>query len=240
MSDRKEQLEQAGPIRVEIGSDGSYGIGWKSATRPESDVLVPESTPRSELTMGIELGDCVNDGIRHKRLWVRVSCDGAIGELHEDQPVTAFRDDEHAIKWARYMTEYVNRYLPERLRTMALLTVSEAISKSSEVHGIAKTDWKQLAEAHGKVVADKIKESCVVQSGPERVFKTKQEYLNFLAEAARASRTSGERFTQGFVADFASKKFDNERAIDERMIRQWNNDFTVDWKYWTDKVNRRN
>jgi hypothetical protein len=39
MSDRKEQLEQAGPIRVEVGADGSYGIGWKSATRPDGDIL---------------------------------------------------------------------------------------------------------------------------------------------------------------------------------------------------------
>lgn len=99
MSDRKEQLEQAGPIRAE-GSDGSYGIGWKSATRPEGDVLKPDITPRSELTMHIELGDCVIDEVRHKRLWVRVSCDGTIGECHDDQPVTRFPDDEHAIRWA--------------------------------------------------------------------------------------------------------------------------------------------
>jgi len=239
MSDRKEQLEQAGPIRVEVGSDGSYGIGWKSATRPQGDVLLRDSTPRSELTMEIELGECLKGGAQHKRLWVRVSSDGAIGELHEDQTVTAFRDDEHAIEWAQYVIAYLNRYLPERLRRMALLTVSEAIAKSSEVHGIAETDWKKLAETHGKVVEEKIK-SLHVRSGPARLFETKQEYLNFLAEAARACRTAGKLFTQRWVADFASEKFSNERAIDERMIRQWNKDFKVNWKYWTNKVNRRN
>src|SRR5215217_1198630 len=102
MNDRKEQLEQARPIRVEVGSDGSYGIAWKSATRPAGDVLVPETTPRSELTMKIELGECVKDEAQHKRMWVRVSCDGAIGECHDDQPVTAFRDDGDAIRWVQY------------------------------------------------------------------------------------------------------------------------------------------
>src|SRR5689334_20836322 len=135
MDDRKEQLEQAGPIRVEVGSDGSYEIGWKSATRPDGDVLVPDITPRSEIRMQIELGESVKDEAQHKRLWVRVSCDGAIGECHEDQPVTAFRDDGDAIRWVQYMIKYLNRYLPERLRTMALLTVKEAIAESSEFHG---------------------------------------------------------------------------------------------------------
>jgi hypothetical protein len=107
MSDRKEQLEQTGPIRVEVGADGSYGIGWKSTTRPEGDILKPERTPRSEITMEIELGECSRDGVLHKRLWVRVSCDGAVGEHKHDEPVTAFRDDEHAIRWVRYMIEYL-------------------------------------------------------------------------------------------------------------------------------------
>lgn len=240
MSNRKEQLEQAGPIRVEVGSDGSYGIGWKSATRPVGDILIPESTPRSELTMEIELGECVKDEAQHKRLWVRVSCDGAIGECYGDKPVTAFRDDEHAIRWVQYMIAYLNRYLPDRLRTMALLTVKEAIAKSSAANGIGETDWIELAETHGKIVADKIKESYGVHSGPKRVFETKQHYLNFLAEAARDCRAAGKLFTQGSVADFASKKFSNERGIDERMVRQWNKDFTVNWKHWTAKVNRRN
>lgn len=239
MSYRKEQLEQAGPIRVEVGADGSYGIGWKSATRPEGNILVPESTPRSEITMQIELGDCVIDGIQHKRLWLRVSCDGAVGEHKEDQPVTAFRDNEHAIRWVHDTIQYLNRYLPERLRTMTLLTVYEAIAKSCELHGLAEIDWKTLAESHADIVADKIKQTHGVNSGPERLFKTKQQYLDFLAEAGRASRTKGERFTQEWVADFAREKYSNARGSDERMVRQWNKDFHVDWKYWSDKVNRR-
>jgi len=240
MDDRKEQLEQAGPIRVEVGSDGSYGIGWKSETRPDGHIFVPETTPRSELTMKIELGECVKDEAHHKRLWVRVSCDGALGECHEDQPVTAFRDDEHTIRWVHDMIGYLNYYLPDRLRTMALLTVREAIAKSSEVHGIAETDWKELAESHGAIVEQKIKHSHGVHSGPERLFKTKQDYLNFLAEAARASRSEEKRFTQEWVAHFASKKYNNARGIDERMVRQWNEDFRVNWPYWAAKVNRRN
>ena len=229
-----------GPIRVEVGADGSYGIGWKSTTRPDGDILAPDRTPRSELTMNIELGDCVIDDVQHKRLWVRVSCDGAIGEHKDDEPVAAFQDDEHAIRWVQYMIGYLDRHLPERMRSMALLTVREAISKSSEIHGIAKTDWKKLAETHGKIVEEKIKNSLGVHSGPVRIFKSKQEYLNFLAEAARACRTAGKLFTQGWVADFAHKKFSNESGVDERMVRQWNKDFTVNWKYWTAKVNRRN
>lgn len=239
MSDRKEQLEQAGPIRVEVGADGSYGIGWKSETRPEGEVLVPDKTPRSQLTMKIELGECVKDGVQHKRLWVRVSCDGAIGEHHDDEPASAFHDDEHAIRWVQYMITYLNRYLPERLRTMALLTVREAIAKSSKANGIAETDWKQLAEVHAEIVGRKIKQSLGVHSGPERLFETAQQYLNFLAEAARASRRDGERFTQGWVADFASKKFENP-AFDERTVRQWNKDYHVNWSYFSAKVNRRN
>ena len=243
MSDRrKEQLEQTG-FHVEVGQDGSYGIGWKSVTRPEGDIVVPDNNPRSEITMEIELGDCVIDEVQHKRLWVSVSCDGALGELHEDQPLTAFRDDEHAIRWVQYMIAYLNRHLPERLRMMALLTVREGIAKSSEVHGIEETDWKKLAEAHGKIVEEKIKESLGVRTGPARLFETKQQYLNFLAEAARACRTAGERFTQECVAKFASDKFgdpNRERTIDVRMVRQWNKDFKVNWQHWTDKVNRRN
>lgn len=237
---QKEQLEQAGPIRVEVGADGSYGIGWRFATRPEGDILVPDRTPHSELTMKIELGDCVVAGIQHKRLWVRVSCDGAIGDHKDDQPVTAFRDDEHAIRWVQYIIGYLDRYLPERLRTMALLTVGEAIAKSCDVHDIAETDWKEFADSQGAILAGKIKESLGVHSGPTRLFKTKQQYLNFLAEAARASRTAGERFTQEWVADFASKKFNTEKPIDDRMIRQWNEDWRVDWGWFAAKVNRRN
>lgn len=240
MSDRKEQLEQAGPIRVEVGADGSYGIGWKSATQPEGNIVVPDSTPRSEITMEIELGESVKDGVQHKRLWVRISCDGAIGEHHDDQPVTAFRDDEHAIRWVHYMITYLNSSLHKRLRTAALLAVDEAIAKSSEIHGIAKVDWKALAESQGAIVERKIKESHGVHTGPKRLFETKQKYLNFLAEAARACRTDGKLFTQGWVADFARKKFSNESGVDERMVRQWNKDFTVNWKHWTAKVNRRN
>ena len=240
MSDRKEQLEQAGPIRVDIGADGSYGIGWKSAIRLEGDILVPESTPRSELTMQIELGDCVVDGVQNKRLWVRVSCDGAIGEHKDDQPLTAFRDDEHAIIWVQDMIAYLNSNLHKRLRTAALLAVEEAVAKSSEMNGIAKVDWKVLAESQAEIVGQKIKDSHGVHSGPQRLFKTTQEYLNFLAEAARASRNEGKRFTQGWVAQFASKKYSDARGSDERTVRQWNEDYQVNWRYWSAKVNRRN
>jgi hypothetical protein len=240
MSDRKEQLEREGPIRAEGGADGSYGIGWKSSTRPDNNVLDPESTPRSELTTHIELGECVKDGVQHKRLWVRVSCDGAIGELHDDEPVTAFHDDEHAISWAHYMITYLNCYLPERLRTMALLTVREAIAKSSELHGLAEIDWKLLAESHGNIVAKKIKQTHVVRSGPDRLFKTKQQYLNFLEDAARTCKSRGERLTQEWAAEFANGKFSTERGIDERMIRKWNRYFRVDWNWYADKVNRTN
>jgi hypothetical protein len=240
MDDRKEQLEQAGPIRVEVGSDGSYRIGWKSATRPDGDIRVPETTPHSELTMKIELGECVRDRVQHKRLWVRVSCDGAIGECHEDQPVTAFRDDEHTIRWVQDMIAYLNCYLPDRLRTMALLTVREAIAKSSESHGFAEIDWKTLAKSHADIVAKKIKQTHVVRSGPDKLFKTKQQYLNFLAEAARTCKSRGERLTQEWAAGFASKKFSTEHAIDERMIRKWNKHYRVNWNWYADKVNRTN
>jgi len=239
MDDRKERLEQAGPIRVDVGSDGSYGIRWKSATRPDRDVSVPDTTPRSELTMKIELGECVKDEAQHKRLWVRVSCDGALGECHEDKPVTAFRDDEHTIRWMHDMIGYLNYYLPDRLRTMALLTVREAIAKSSEAHGIGETDWKELAESHAAIVEQKIKHTQGVHSGPERFFKTAQQYLNFLAEAARASRAAGNRFTQAWVAILANKKFETE-GIDERTVRQWNKEYHVNWNYFAAKVNRRN
>ena len=240
MSDHKEQLEQAEPIRVEVGPDGSYGIGWKSATRPDGDVLVPETTPRSELAMEIELGESEEDGIKQKRLWVRVSCDGEIGECKDDQPLTAFRDDEHAIRWVQDMIAYLNSNLHKRLRTAALLAVDEAIAKSSEVNGIDNIDWKVLAESQAAIVERKIKESHGVQTGPERLFKTKQQYLNFLAEAARACRTSGKLFTQGSVADFARKKFSNESGVDERTVRQWNDDYDVKWKHFSARVNRRN
>jgi hypothetical protein len=240
MSDRKGQLEQAGPIRVEIGPDGSYGIGWRSATRPDGDILVPNRTPHSELSMEIELGDCVVGGIQHKRLWVRVSCDGAIGEHKDDQPVAAFRDDEHAIKWVQDMIVYLNSTLHKRLRTAASLAVEEAVAKSSEMNGIAKVDWKVLAESQAEIVEQKIKNSHGVHSGPKRFFKTKQEYLNFLAEAARASQTAGKRFTQGWVAQFASKTYNDARGSDERTVRQWNDDYDVKWKRWSAKVNRRN
>ena len=176
MSDRKEQLEQVGPIRVEGGADQTYGIGSKSTTRAEGNVMVPESTPRSEVTMEIEIGDCVVEGVQHKRLWVRVSCDGAIGQHKHDEPVTAFRDNEHSIRWVHDTIQYLNRYLPERLRTMAILTVDEAITQSSELHGLAEIDWKILAESHANIVAKKIKQTHVVRSGPDRLFKTKQQY----------------------------------------------------------------
>lgn len=218
----------------------SYGIGLKSEARPEANVIVPDSTPRSEVTMEIEIGDCVVDGVQHKRVWVRVSCDGAIGEHKHDEPVTGFRDEEHAIRWVQDAIQYVNVYLPERLRMMALLTVREAIAKSSEANGIAEIDWKVLAKSHGDRVAKNIKQSHGVRSGPERLFKTKQEYLNFLAEAARASRSEGKEFTQESVAEFATKKFDKAEAVVDRMVRQWNEDFKVDWEYWLAKVNRRN
>jgi hypothetical protein len=240
MSDPKEKLEQAGPIRVEVQSDGGYGIGWKSATRPNRNVLVADFPPRSEITMQIELGESVKDEVECKRLWVRVSCDGAIGEHHDDQPVNTFHDDEHAIRWLDYMIRYLNRHLPERLRLMALLTVREAIAQSSEVQGVATTDWAELAETHGALVTEKIKQTHRVHKGPARLFETKQHYLNFLAEAARACRSAGARFTQKFVADFGSDKFSNERALDERAVRQWNKEYKVNWKYWSDKVNRRN
>ncbi len=240
MSDRKEQLEQAGPIRVEVGADGSYGIGWKSETRPEGNVMVPDSTPRSELTMEIELGDSIIDGVQHKRLWVRISCDGAVGEHKDDQTVTKFRDDEHAIRWVHDTIQYLNCYLPERLRTMALLTVYEAIAKSSELHGLAEIDWKILAESHANIVAKKIKRTHVVRSGPDRLFKTKQQYLNFLADAARTCKSRGERLTQEWAAEFANGKFSTERGIDERMIRKWNKYFRVDWNWYAEKVNRTN
>lgn len=240
MSDRKGQLEQAGPIRVEIGPDGSYGIGWKSALRPEGDILMPDTAPRSEITMEIELGDCVVAGIQKKRLWVRVSCDGAVGDCTHDLPLKAFRNDDHVIRWVQYMIAYLNRNLPDRLRTTALLTVVEAVAKSSEVHGIAETDWKELAEAQAAIVGQKIKDSHGVHSGPERLFKTKQQYLDFLAEAARANRAEGKPFTQDWLAGFASKKYRNARGTDERMVRQWNSDFHVNWNWFAAKVNRRN
>jgi len=240
MDDRKEPLEHAGAIRVEVGSDGSYGIGWKSATRPDGDVLVPDITPRSEITMQIELGESVKDEVQHKRLWVRVSCDGAIGQHKHDEPVAAFRDEKHAIRWVQDAIQYLNVYLPERLRTMALLTANEAIAKSSESHGITEIDWKTLAKSHGERVAKKIKQAHVVRTGPEGLFKTKQQYLNFLAEAARTCKSHGERLTQEWAAGFASKKFSTEHAIDERMIRKWNRHYRVNWKWYADKVNRTN
>jgi hypothetical protein len=186
--------------------------------------------------MAIEIGDCDRDGVLHKRFWVRVSCDGAIGGHQHDEPVTAFRNEEHAIRWAQDAIQYVNAYLPERLRTMALLTVREAIAKSSEAHGIAKIDWKTLAKSHGDRVAKKIKQAHVVRTGPEGLFKTKQQYLNFLAEAARTCKARGERLTQEWAAEFASAKFSTERAIDERMIRKWNRHYRVDWNWYADKV----
>jgi hypothetical protein len=216
------------------------GIGVKSEARPEANVIVPDSTPRSELTMEIELGDCVVDGVQHKRLWVRVSCDGAIGQHKHDEPVTAFRDNEHSIRWVHDTIQYLNRYLPERLRTMALLTVREAIAKSSEAHGIAEIDWKTLAKSHADIVAKKVKRTHVVRSGPDGLFKTTQQYLNFLAEAARTCKARGERLTQEWAAEFASEKFSTERGIDERMIRKWNRYFRVDWNWYADKVNRTN
>jgi hypothetical protein len=224
MSDRKEQLERAGPIRVE---------------RPSGNILVPDNTPRSEITMEIVLGDCVIEGVQHKRLYVCISSDGSIAECKDDEPATAFRDDEHSIRWVQYMIAYLNRHLPERLRTMTSLTVVEAIAKSSEAQGIAETNWKELAERHARRVEEKIKKSLGVRTGPERFFETKQKYLNFLAEAARASRTAGKRFTQEWVADLANKKFDTE-GVDERTVRQWNRDYEVNWKYWSAKVNRSN
>lgn len=239
MSDRKEQLEQAGPIRVEVGSDGSYGIGWKAADWQGGNILLSDSL-RSEIVMQVSLGNCVIDNTECKKLHVLVSSDGSLSTVIQNKPAIVFRDDQHSLQWTDYVIAYLNAQLPLRLRTIASLMVSEAISKASEVYGIDKTDWKELAETHGKILEDKIKECYLVHSGPERLFKTKQEYLDFLAEAARASQASGKRFTQGWVADFASKKFGNERVIDERMIRQWNKDFKVNWKYWTDKVNRRN
>jgi hypothetical protein len=224
MSNRKEQLERTGSLRVD---------------RPSGNILVPDNTPRSEITMEIVLGDCMIEGVQHKRLYVCISSDGSIAECKDDEPVTAFRDDEHAIRWVQQMIIYLNRHLPERLRTMTSLTVVEAIAKSSEAHGIAKTDWKELAERHARIVEHKLKESLRVHSGPTRFFKTKQQYLDFLAEAARASRTAGKRFTQGWVAELANKKFDTE-GVDERTVRQWNKDFQVNWEYWSAKVNRRN
>jgi hypothetical protein len=240
MSDRKEQLERTGPISVEVGADESYGIGWKSDIRPTENILVPDRTPRSEITMEIMLGDCVIEGVQHKRLYVCISSDGAIAECKDDEPVSAFRDDEHAIRWVQNMIAYLDRHLPERLRTMTSLTVVEAIAKSSEAHGIAKTDWKELAERHARIVELKIKESLGVHSGPARFFETKQQYLNFLADAARASRTAGKGFTQEWVAKFASKRFSYERPFDERTVRQWNEDYHVNWKQFAAKVNRRN
>jgi hypothetical protein len=237
MSDREEQLEQAGPIRVEVGSDGSYGIGWKSEIRPTENILVPERSPRSELTMDIVLGDCVIEGVQHKRIYVRVSCDGSIAETKDDEPATAFRDDEHAIRWVQYMISYLDRHLPERLRTMAALTVEEAIAKSSEAHGIAETDWKELAKQHLNILKRKIKQSFRVRTGPAAFFETKQEYLNFLAESARASRVEGEPFTQEYVADYASRKFSKGRKTDVRQVREWNEKFTVNWEWFAKKVN---
>jgi hypothetical protein len=239
MTNRKEQLEQAGPIRVEAGSDGSYGIGWKAAAWEGGNIVLSDSL-RSEIEMRFTLGNCVIQETECKKVHVVVSCDGSLGTVIQTKPAVVFRDDQHSIQWTDYMIAHLNRYLPERLRTMALLTVREALAKSSEVHGIAETDWKQLAEAHGKIVEEKIKESLGVRSGPARLFETKQQYLNFLAEAARACRSAGKRFTQGWVADFATKKFGTDRVIDERMIRQWNKDFTVNWKHRTAQVNRRN
>src|SRR6185436_13664532 len=98
--------------------------------------------------------------------------------------------------------------LYKRLRTIASLTVEEAILKSFERHGMGETDWKKLAESHAAIVERKIKNSLGVHSGPERLFKTKQQYLNFLAEAARESRSTGKPFTQAWVAELANKKFD--------------------------------
>jgi hypothetical protein len=137
------------------------------------------------------------------------------------------------------MIEYLNRHLPERLRTMALLTISEAIAKSSEVHSIAEVDWKELAKSHAAIVRQKIKNSHGVHSGPKRFFKTPQQYLDFLAEAARESRSAGKPFTQAWVAELANKKFATE-GVDERTVRQWNDDYHVNWDYWLAKVNRRN
>jgi hypothetical protein len=123
---------------------------------------------------------------------------------------------------------------------MASLTVKEAIAKSGEVNGVAEINWKTLAKSHADIVAKTIKQSHGVRSGPERLFKSKQQYLNFLAEAARAIRSEGKQFTQESVAEFATKKFDKADAIVDRMVRQWNEDFKLDWEYWLAKVNRRN
>jgi hypothetical protein len=191
--------------------------------------------------MEIELGESVNDGVQHKRLWgARLVRWRESASIRMISPRLAFRDDESAFSWVQYMITYLNRHLPDCLRTMALLTVGEAIAKSSEVHGIAETDWRELAESHAAIVGQKIKDSHGIHSGPERLFKTKQQYLDFLAEAARASRTAGKRFTQGWVAQFASKKYSDARGSDERTVRQWNDDYDVNWKYWSAKVNRRN
>jgi len=239
MNDRKEQLEQAGPIRVEVGSDGSYGIGWKTADWQDGDIVLSDSL-RAEIAMHVKLGNSVIEETECKKLYVLVSCDGSLSTVIQNKPAAVFRNDQHAVEWTDYVIAYLNARLPLRLRTIASLLVEEAIAKAFEVHGIEKTDWKKLAEEHGAILARKIKESVGLHSGRVGLFKNKQEYLNLLAEAARASRSTGKRFTQGWVADFASTKFRSESAIDERMIRQWNKDFKVNWKYWTEKVNRSN
>jgi hypothetical protein len=123
---------------------------------------------------------------------------------------------------------------------MALLTVKEAIAKSFELHGLAEIDWKTLAKSHADIVAKKIKQTHVVRSGPDGLFKTKQQYLDFLAEAARTCKARGERLTQEWAAGFASEKFNAKRGIDERMIRKWNRIHRANWNWYADKVNRTN
>jgi hypothetical protein len=240
VSDRKEELEGKGPIRVEVGSDGSYGIGWEAAAWPGGKILVTDDSVWSEVTMHVTLGECVIEETECTKLHILVSCDGSLSTVVQNKPAAAFRDIQHSMEWTDYMIAYLNSHLHQRLRLIASLTVEEAIAKASEIHGIAKTDWKKLAGAHAKILAEKIKRCVGVSSGRERLFKTKQEYVDFLADAARACRSAGARFTQKFVADFGSEKFTNERAIDERTVRQWNKEYKVNWKYWSDKVNRRN
>lgn len=92
-----------------------------------------------------------------------------------------------------------------------------------------KDSPKDMADMLNSAHRKEIGEQLGVRPGPSRFFKDKDHYEGMLGDAAKLLQTRGKRITQMTVAEILAEMNNRFLSCDDRMIRQWNKEFRLDW-----------
>ncbi len=153
-------------------------------------------------------------------------------------------DDENfrPIDWALL---HVWQFLPEVLDAALRRLCEEGLLKyvqrqAAEVPGMRIPPLTEYAKRILEPEERGIKRRLGSKDGRNRFFINKTHYENTLDEAKKRVLASGHVVTQETVAEKHAQMRGDLSNCDSRMIRQWNKDFEVDWKFFSrEAANRR-